>query len=429
MRATFASLVFGLLVAAANGQDLVRESIPPDQISINTPLNPQEPLVLEGQRQQSMPPAGPMTDSCGSYFGRGQSCPPLWTLDQGVRLLNRSRSRLVALTYDALIPDPGTSTLLHREMDSRSANFGIGGGYSITLGRYLGLDASNRDDYFEFTYWGLNHWDAGAQARLKDRVDFTVGGNTFQGGSLVSHYYSPTQPLTISPTQNFNFADVQSLQYGSEVHNFEWNLRVKPRGRPDRLVLHPDGRWERESRTGWECTYLLGIRYMSWDESFLYTSTGSILNGGTMVSSPTGSYRVFTNNDMAGIQFGGDIIYNTARWGYGFRTKICPATNFAQQSSYIKTTGGTTNPLAGSDMDIALRADKNPISLIGDLGFLATYRLRPNFTVSAAYDFVWITGVALAPEQMQFVLNPTPKVGTTGNVLLQGLSLQAEIDW
>ena len=37
-------------------------------------------------------------------------------------------------------------------------------------------------------------------------------------------------------------------------------------------------------------------------------------------------------------------------------------------------------------------------ALVGEIGFQATYKFRPNLMARAAWDFMWITGVALAPD-------------------------------
>ena len=47
----------------------------------------------------------------------------------------------------------------------------------------------------------------------------------------------------------------------------------------------------------------------------------------------------------------------------------------------------------------------------------------------ASYDFMWITGVALAPEQLQFVANPVNRINTNGMIFAQGVSLGLEWLW
>ena len=47
----------------------------------------------------------------------------------------------------------------------------------------------------------------------------------------------------------------------------------------------------------------------------------------------------------------------------------------------------------------------------------------------AGYDFMWVTGLALAPEQLQLVLNPVNRINTNGLIFYQGVSLSLEWMW
>ena len=58
------------------------------------------------------------------------------------------------------------------------------------------------------------------------------------------------------------------------------------------------------------------------------------------------------------------------------------------------------------DLNTRLTARKQIISLIGEVGFEATYRFKPNLMGRAAYDFMWVNGLALGPEQFQFNQRP-----------------------
>jgi hypothetical protein len=42
---------------------------------------------------------------------------------------------------------------------------------------------------------------------------------------------------------------------------------------------------------------------------------------------------------------------------------------------------------------------------------------------------MWISGVALAPEQLQFVASPTERINTNGTIFSQGVSLGLEWMW
>ena len=74
-------------------------------------------------------------------------------------------------------------------------------------------------------------------------------------------------------------------------------------------------------------------------------------------------------------------------------------------------------------------ANRYQAALIGEVGFQATYKFRPNLMGRAAYDFMWITGVALAPEQLQFAATPANSINTNGTIFSQGVSLGLEWMW
>ncbi|MGD0519291.1 MAG: hypothetical protein ABSA26_17270, partial [Thermoguttaceae bacterium] len=80
-------------------------------------------------------------------------------------------------------------------------------------------------------------------------------------------------------------------------------------------------------------------------------------------------------------------------------------------------------------LDSRLIAKKQIISLVGEVGFEATYKFKPNLMGRAAYDFMWINGLALAPEQYQFTTTPISAINTNGSIFSHGLSLALEWCW
>ena len=404
------------------------EALPPGAISNGTisatelPSNDTsiDPDSIAAQMASS-PFAAPVTDSCDAYFGRGSACPPQWYVDQGVRLLVRGKPRMVPMGRELKVV-PGLQ--LPGVIDSRAVNYEAQAGYTLTLGYHLGHDSENRDQYFEFTYWGMNHWNE-SYAVTGSRL--TVGAYTF--GNLFSPF-EPSNNIYDSFVPGFNRADEMSINSRSEIHNFEWNLRLIPRGRADRLVLHPDGRWEREIPQGCQWHYLIGLRYLTFDESFAFRARGRITQGGSNVAFPTGDYLSFTTNDMAGLQAGVEMHWRKPRWDFGARVKAGPYINWAGQSTYCRTTGGGDDPFAGGfDLNFDTRANNAKTAFVGELGLFASYKLRKNFNLHASYDFYWVSGLALAPEQIRFETNPSDHIASLTTLLFQGMSLRAELLW
>ena len=362
-----------------------------------------------------------MTDSCNVYFGRGSCCPPQWYVNQGVQLLVRGKPRLVPMGREFLV----TPRLeLPDVIGSRSVNYEAQAGYTLTVGYHLGHDTENRDDYLEFTYWGLNHWN---ESYGVNGERLTVGAYSF--GNLFSQF-QPSFSIFDTFVPGFNRADEMMIESRSEIHNFEWNLRLIPRTRPDRLVLHPDGRWEREAPRGCQMQYLAGIRYLTFDESFRFSARGRIDHNGVTIANPTGDYTSFTTNDMVGLQVGAEMHWDRPRWGAGVRVKAGPYINWAEQSSYCRTTGGGDDPFAnGFDLNFDTHGRNAKTAFVGEVGLFTNYKVFKNFTVHASYDLLWVSGLALASEQLRFQTDPPDHIGSLSTLLFQGMSLKAELLW
>ena len=84
-----------------------------------------------------------------------------------------------------------------------------------------------------------------------------------------------------------------------------------------------------------------------------------------------------------------------------------------------------------------VRIEKRPLlrhrqgmwALIGETGFFASYKFRPNLIGRASYDFMWVTGMALAPEQLQFTTFRLNHVNNNGTILYHGITLSMEWLW
>ncbi len=138
--------------------------------------------------------------NCCAVCGGGYCTPPCWYLEQGVRILNRSAPRNNDLSFQFMEVKTFSGQVLVSDviqynsiMDTHSWNYNIAPGYVATIGRYLGRDSSDRDDFFEFTYWGMNTWanslfvDTGFRNQFQATTSdgrFTYSG----GGDLVTPF-------------------------------------------------------------------------------------------------------------------------------------------------------------------------------------------------------------------------------------------------
>ncbi len=373
--------------------------------SFTSPAGPCDSIGLDGST------CGPCSvGPCCAVCGGGSCCPPLWYIDQDVRVLTLSKPRGIALTKEFVGYGAGGVIVYEPRMGTRSLGFDVAAGYLGTLGRYLGRDSENRDHFLEFTYWGLNDWIE----------SFAVTGTRYNYGNDVNPNWGGTlfSPFDLA-VLGFNYADRQSIVYQADINNYELNVRIRPRGRPDRLVLHPNGRWRRECRPGWYTSYLFGLRVFSIDSMFQYASSG-VFEGKNLC----GDYLSLTHNDLFGLQIGGDYIYRKCKWTWGFRAKAGPFINFCDQKSHV-----TSYDAGETELDFYRIARKDDAALVIEFGFLTTYKVRPNLTLRAAYDLMWVTGLALAPEQLRFETDPPTGINTNGLAYLHGLSLGLTWTW
>ncbi len=355
-----------------------------------------------------------------SICGDGNCAPAEWYTEQDVRILNRSRAGRAVISTDY-----NESDAAYEILNTHSVTPDISAAYGLTIGHHFARDTRNNDHFVEFSFWGLNDWSDSATVYGHRMTDTTTSPDTTHGSLNSMYYYVPGG----SSLLGFNNADMQRIEYTSATNNFEVNGRFTSRNRADRLVLDPSGRWRKECRPGMHMTYLYGVRYLQINEGFRFHSESEIdtLDDDDVVTSEkhyTGDYDISTHNNLIGLQVGAEMMFHKCRWAWGVRSKIGPYVNFSDQVSDI-TSGRALDPgyirrIAGS---------KHTASLIGEVGFETTYKFRPNLVGRAGYDFMWVTGVATAPGQLQFQPEPVNTVNSGSLAFFQGVTLGLEWLW
>lgn len=411
---------------------------PPEDLDLTEGLDSHQSFHAPEQVQWPLedvnePPQGMPVSRCCSKCGGGVCCPPNWYWQQNIRVLARTGLREIPLSLVQIdIPTNPVNFLQPFErttvdvMNNRDLSFDIAAGYDTTIGHYLGRDAENRDQYFEFTFWGLNSWEENRRVN-RHRVTADVGLNTYTFGGLFS-LMGTDLGLLESDVGGFNRVETHYASYESDVLNFEMNVRIRPRGRADRLVLQPSGKWQRECQHRTAFSYLLGFRYLSLDEVFGFHGRGRFTDNG--VTNPvSGDYDIRTHNDMFGPQVGADLMFHRCRYSFGVQGKVAPLVNFSDQSSTI-VTDASADPLATfGDINDFRHAKNINCSLVGEVSILGNYRVRKNMVAHAGYHFVWITGLALASEQIQFHPSAADSIKDNGDVFYHGISGGLEWIW
>ena len=69
------------------------------------------------------------------------------------------------------------------------------------------------------------------------------------------------------------------------------------------------------------------------------------------------------------------------------------------------------------------------VGFVGDLNVSAVYRLNDVWGIRAGYSTVWITGLALAPDQFDFTDTDFAGIAGGGGMFLSGANLGLEARW
>lgn len=281
-------------------------------------------------------------------YGEGGCCEPRYfDISMDVMYLRRDNiSRRVNFT--SLGPGPNPDIVLSTDdLDFEDqAGFRFTGAYQIFAGSNL-----------EFTYFGLFNWADSAS------VSDPAGGLF---SSLTGFGTFP--PGGFPQTDNSVF---QSIAYSSSIDNFELNVRKR--------FTAPNCRVQ--------ASWLAGVRYVYLLEDFDYETRGQNLNrDGEM------DYSIRARNSLTGFQIGGDL------W-----TCVVPGIKVGGElkAGVFGNYANAKSEIVATQPDAVFREDNdiNDVAFVGDASLSAIWRVNPNWTIRFGYNFLYIDGVALAPEQ------------------------------
>lgn len=348
--------------------------------------------------------------SSGTWLHRGR-----WFSQMEASLVQRSTAPRQILSD---IPLVFSGQIFFSEaMTTESAGFGYEPGLRVTVGKYLGRDGENRDRTLEFTFWGLNEW-------------------TSQHAVAA---VNPTSVLQLLRTPldrgigAYNFADGHQYSYESDLNSFEINAKIARRLGRDRMILKPDGHWERQCDPGKTPTFLAGFRTIHIGEDFSFTAQraaktlrNSSNTADVILPDASGLYDIGTQNRLFGLQLGAELFNQHCQFSWGVRGKVGGYANFTEQETTVRVSDTFTG-LSSSTRDE--RATDVQMALACELGLTGTYQIRPNIALRCSYDFIYLQGLALAPQQLDFNAAPQPNVRSGAHQFLNGGSVGLEIVW
>jgi hypothetical protein len=218
-------------------------------------------------------------------------------------------------------------------------------------GRFTGGRMLDRVNAFEFVYVGPFRWT---------KTSDVTGVGTINSRFLAN-------PASLDDAFNGANRHVQVLQ--ADLDNFEVNRRY----------------W------AWDAiSTMVGIRYVKYEENYQLASN----RGAAPLA---GSYRDRIENDMIGVQVGGDVFFPTSlRTLVSIKGKGGVFANLASRELRMVDTDGQAVINGFDDVDIA--------GLI-ELGANAHYDLTPSIRLSGGYELWFLPGVATQSNQRPQFLN------------------------
>ncbi len=282
-------------------------------------------------------------------------------------------------TADAFLltrDDDARNTAVVLDSDTRQTLMSTGGldfdweaGPRLMLGYHLNACSS-----LEIGYLGLHDWHADSMVVGQDRL--SIPGDL----GLAS--------------LDLNRADVMWLNYGSEWHHVELNY-IR---RTDYLA------------------WLVGFRYVNLDEQL--TIRGLDFDSGQS------DYRTTTSNHLYGCQIGGIWQGRRGRLGLDLTGKVGLYGNAAEQHNIV---GDLNNTLMLRNAN----ADNGQTACVAELGLFGTLQLNRCLLFRAGYELIWLEGLALAPDQLDFTdtASSGTTIDTTGSVFFHGARIGLEARW
>ncbi len=252
----------------------------------------------------------------------------------------------------------------------------------------------------EFSYFGLFEGSASAVVDRPDSTSFLIFPGNESGNVFVD-------------------MDRVRVDYASWMHSFEMNLP-----------------WCCGccNECGSGCGSASGcgeIRCQSveWFAGFRYLNLGERLDLSAQrtvdAQVEDGTYNIRTENNLFGAQLGARLRRTRNRFGWEATGKAGIFGYDAQQTQSV-----TDYP------DFPLRptvsSSGSGVAFVGEVNLSALYRLTDIWGLRAGYSIMWIEGLALAPDQLDFAFATSPsgnQLHRGGGMLLHGANVGLEARW
>lgn len=354
-----------------------------------------------GEPMQLLEQCAPYFESSGTWLQRG-----FWYTEVDYLALNRGweRKGLTLANEERVVnTNPiGQSYIVQNVLNIGGQKPGMDGVGRVKLGRFLFRDARNRDHLLEASWMGGGSWQ---QAVSLDAAT--------TAGLQVSNFIDRVN-------ESFDGARSMNYAYDSEMNSGELNYTVRQRMSRDQLQLQPNGTWVRAANPTKTASFLAGVRVIDVSESLAWNATEIPISASLNES---GFYLVDAENRMLGTQLGGSYGYETARWSITASAKGGGYWNRMHLKSSFQV--GETTILNSGETD----STEDNLSFVGETNLIAKWHLRPNISIRAGMELLYIESIALAPFQVNFIPGGYSAIAAGGDSIYMGGSFGVESYW
>ena len=368
------------------------------------------------------------TYSTSDWFRNGN-----WYSRQEFVMLLRADLPLQHLAVDGSAVNASFDPNLTPSLSTKHADFTFEAGTRLSIGHRLGRDPANRDHALEFVFLGLLEYSGRATLSAQRP---TVGGIVSLIGSEESVFTVINRNPGFSSVNFIGGFDANTevdIVHKADFNSLEFNYVIGARPAKDRLVLQPDGRWVRHATPSKVRGLFAGVRYIRQNDLFQYRGVGEVSATG-IDSDVGGQYQVTTDNDLIGVQIGGDFTRKRTDWLLGIRSKVGGLINFADRTNRLSLTTASTDVDGNRTLtttNTELHLQDETLTFVGEVGAYVAYYVRPNTALRMGYDVLYMNGMATATNNLGIRGDGTTfaRFETTGDSFYHGLNLGFEMTW
>lgn len=288
----------------------------------------------------------------------------------------------------AIVVDPNTNTTFLSTSDLNS-NFDPG------LFATVGMQLSN-NRALEFSYFGLFDGNVSAAAVAPDPAAFLIFPNNFVGNVFVD-------------------MDTTLVNYSSSLQSFAVNLLCCC-GCCDKCCCQC-GCPEYHCRS---VSWFAGFSYLNLYEQLNITAQRTVAG-----ALEEGTYNIRTNNNLFGGQLGARLRRTQGRYGWDATGWAGIFGNDAQQTQ-------TVTDFPAFPLRPTVTTSQGGVAFAGGANLSGLYALTNVWNLRAGYSALWIQGLALAPDQLDFNFAGAPSgnvLHNGGGMFLHGVNVGLEGRW